>query len=100
MPSGVVVDFAYNAAQACARLQAQSFDLVVLDVVMPRLSGREALDRMRSRRPNLKVLFVTGYAPESTGISEALTDPELDLLRKPFTSSELAERVRAVLERR
>ncbi|MBK7585110.1 MAG: PAS domain S-box protein [Myxococcales bacterium] len=76
------------------------FDLVVLDVVMPRLGGREALDRMRSRRPNLKVLFVTGYAPESTGISEALTDPELDLLRKPFTSSELAERVRAVLERR
>ncbi|MBI3192579.1 MAG: response regulator, partial [Pedosphaera parvula] len=73
------------------------FDLVVLDVVMPKLGGREALDRMRARRPDLKALFVTGYAPESTGMVELLGREGLALLRKPFTTLELAERVRQVL---
>ena len=79
--------------------EPEGFDLVVLDMVMPRLGGREAFDRMRARRPDLKVLFVTGYAPESTGMAELLGGPDLGLLMKPFTSMELAERVREVLER-
>jgi signal transduction histidine kinase len=74
-----------------------AFDLVLLDVVMPRLGGREALNRMRSRRPELKALFMTGYAPESTGLTEVMQQPGLSLLRKPFTTLELARRVHQLL---
>lgn len=75
----------------------QDFDLVVLDVVMPKLGGPEAWARMRARRPDLKALFVTGYAPEQAGLSELVGQPGLGLLRKPFTTGELAERVRQML---
>ena len=75
-----------------------AFDLVVLDVVMPKVGGREALRRMRAVRPDLKALFVSGYAPESTGMTEVLRQPGMALLQKPFTTLELAERVRQVLD--
>jgi len=78
--------------------EPESFDLVVMDVVMPKLGGPEAFDRMRARRPRLKALFVTGYAPESTGLVATLTGPGLCLLKKPFTALELAEQVRYVME--
>lgn len=73
-------------------------DLVVLDVMMPSLGGREAWERMRARRPNLRALFVTGYAPESSGVVEVLDQPGAALLRKPFTAIELAARVRQLLD--
>lgn len=78
--------------------EPDGFDLVVLDVVMPKLGGRDALMQMRARRPELKALFVTGYAPEATGMVDVVSQPGLGILKKPFTSLELAERVRQVLE--
>ena len=86
-----------EAVQAFER-EPDAFDLVVMDVVMPKLGGREAFDRMRTRRPRLKVLFVTGYAPETTGMAAIIGQPGLRLLQKPFTSVELGEQVRYVME--
>ena len=77
---------------------ADSFDLVVLDVVMPKLAGPEALRRMRALQPKLKALFVTGHAPETSQFSADLEQPGLDLMRKPFTQSELAVRVQKALK--
>ncbi len=96
---GYRVVAARNGEEAVQQFEQapDDFDLVVLDVVMPRLGGREALTRMRERRPDLKALFVTGFAPESTGMLEVLRQPGLGLLRKPFTTLELAERIRQVL---
>jgi DNA-binding NtrC family response regulator len=64
---------------------------VVLDVVMPRLRGPEALARMRAIRPELKALFVSGYpgVPSAASAGEAAVT-----LRKPFTSVQLAEEMR------
>ena len=52
--------------------RAKEIALVVMDVVMPRLDAREAYLRMRVIRPDVKVLFATGYAPESTRLAELL----------------------------
>ena len=65
---------------------------------MPKLAGPEALKRMRALQPKLKALFVTGHAPETSQFSADLAQPGLDLMRKPFTQSELAVRVQKALK--
>jgi two-component system, cell cycle sensor histidine kinase and response regulator CckA len=72
--------------------------LVVLDVVLPRLDARQVYDRMRAIRPDVKVLFTTGYAPESTRLGELLEGARIPLLDKPFTPSTLAARVRRAID--
>jgi PAS domain S-box-containing protein len=72
-------------------------DLVVTDVVMPGLDGREVVDALRSRRDQLKVLYVSGYTDDSVvrnGIGEAADA----FLQKPFTPQILARKVRAILD--
>ncbi|MCC7011006.1 MAG: PAS domain-containing protein [Planctomycetes bacterium] len=74
-------------------------DLVVTDIVLPKMGGPELVERLRSRRPNLPVLFMTGYAPDED--FERVMDHEaLQLLRKPFTPNDLARKVRDVLRAR
>lgn len=73
-----------------------AFDLVVLDVVMPKLKGPEALARMRTIRPELKALLVSAYAGAPSGLLAAGGDPTLRTLQKPFTAPELAEELRRV----
>jgi PAS domain S-box-containing protein len=78
--------------------QSGDIDLVVLDVVLPRLDARQAYERMRVIRPDVKVLFTTGYAPESTRMGELLEGARIPLLEKPFTPAALAARVRSAID--
>ena len=70
-------------------------DLLVTDVIMPRVGGRELADRLLVRRPDLKILFVSGYTNESP-VPEAPAEGRA-FLQKPFTPTELLGRVRALL---
>jgi PAS domain S-box-containing protein len=72
--------------------------LVVLDVVLPRLDARQAYEQMRVIRPDVKVLFTTGYAPESTRLGALREGGRFSLLEKPFMPSVLAERVRTLID--
>ncbi len=75
------------------------FDLVISDVVMPGLSGREVVARLRERDPGLRVLFISGYTDNAV-LRHGLLDGDFDFLEKPFSLSGLATRVREILERR
>jgi two-component system cell cycle sensor histidine kinase/response regulator CckA len=71
-------------------------DLVVTDIIMPEMNGRELVRRLRERWPDVRVLFTTAYAvDEVTGT--AATDLAGNLLRKPFIPSELGSAVREAL---
>ena len=72
--------------------------LVLLDVVMPRLDARAAYERIAALRPDVRVLFMTGYAPESTRLAELIDDGGLPVIEKPFTPEALAAKVRSVLD--
>jgi len=74
-----------------------AFDLVLTDVVMPRMGGMELVDRLRERSPDMKVLFMSGYAPHATIHHERLMSGS-SLIQKPFTPSILTRRVRQVLD--
>ncbi len=71
--------------------------LLVTDVVMPGMDGRELADELRRRRPGLRVLFVSGYAQDIVG-HHGVLDAGVELLQKPFNSGALLARVRAVLD--
>jgi PAS domain S-box-containing protein len=80
------------------RQHAAEIALVVLDVVMPRMGAPEAYERMREVRPDVKVLFTTGYAPESTQLAELFERTQVPVIEKPFAARTLAERVRSAID--
>jgi two-component system, cell cycle sensor histidine kinase and response regulator CckA len=71
--------------------------LLLTDVVMPKMSGRELADRLCGNLPNLKVLFVSGYTG-SVIIHHGVLDPGTHFLQKPFSAAQLGGKVREVLE--
>jgi signal transduction histidine kinase/CheY-like chemotaxis protein len=78
---------------------ASTIDLLVTDVVMPHMNGPELATRLRASRPKLKVLFMSGYAPEMIGEVNAL-GPDQAFLPKPYRLSELARKVSELLAAR
>lgn len=76
--------------------EPHAYDLVVLDVVMPKLKGPEAWQRMRALRPELKAVFVSGYAGAPSDLAGAGGEPKIRTLQKPFTAAQLAEELRRV----
>jgi CheY-like chemotaxis protein len=73
-------------------------DLVLTDVVMPEMGGRELGEQLARLRPGLPVLYLSGYAEDSTPIEETISSGAV-CLRKPFKAQELAARVREALDR-
>ncbi|WP_232631425.1 PAS domain S-box protein [Methylobacterium sp. Leaf118] len=73
-------------------------DLLVTDVGLPGLDGRQLADRARAERPDLKVLFITGYAENALFGGDRL-DLGMQMITKPFPVEVLAARIRAMIER-
>jgi FixJ family two-component response regulator len=71
---------------------------LVTDVIMPGMSGRELADRLLVGRPNLKLLFMSGYTDAAIVDHERL-DAGAPFLQKPFTPDALVQRVRDVIDR-
>jgi PAS domain S-box-containing protein len=72
-------------------------DLLITDVVMPGLGGREVFSRVAARRPEIKVLFMSGYT-DDTIIRHGVGHAETRFLQKPFTAEGLARKVRETLD--
>jgi two-component system, cell cycle sensor histidine kinase and response regulator CckA len=71
-------------------------DLLVTDVVMPQMSGAELVDRMRAVRPDLKVLYISGYTDDEL-LRRGVKGQDVRFLHKPFTSETLMRHVREEL---
>jgi two-component system, OmpR family, response regulator len=95
---GYAVDWAKSGQEADAALMAQPYDLAILDIGMPRMSGLEVLSRLRGRNSNLPVLILTAL----NGVDDRVRGLDLgadDYLTKPFELAELEARVRALCRR-
>jgi len=74
-------------------------DLLLTDVVMREVNGRELAEKARKLRPGLKILFMTGYSRNAV-MHQGRIDRDVDLLQKPITQAQLSTRIREVLDRR
>ena len=82
-----------DAAEALEAIGRRHFDLLLTDVGLPGISGRELADRVRQRHPDMPVLFITGYA-ENAQNRQAFLGRGMDMLPKPFNLNELLRAVR------
>ncbi len=90
----------YQAANGAAALEliksSQPIDLLITDVGLPGLNGRQVAEIARAHRPGLRVLFVTGYAANAAVRSQFL-DPGMEMISKPFAMKELSEKISEIL---
>jgi two-component system, cell cycle sensor histidine kinase and response regulator CckA len=96
---GYSVVEALNGAQALQYIQEHrgTVDLVISDVVMPEMGGRELGQSLARIEPDLPVLFMSGYTGEDV-VQRGLLDPDAPFQQKPFTPAGLAVKVRAMLD--
>jgi CheY-like chemotaxis protein len=71
-------------------------DLVVTDIVMPALGGRELAERLRRVRPDIRILYTSGYTDDAV-VRTGVLDAEFVFMQKPFTPEILASKVREAL---
>ncbi len=95
---GYVVIHAQSPSEAMEKFKAQPhIALLFSDIVMPEMTGRELAERMTAIRPDLKVLFTTGYTQNAI-VHNGIVDLGTAFLPKPFTLDQLARKVRAVID--
>lgn len=95
----------YDVIEACDGQQAlgvaqkkhAKIDLLITDVVMPNLSGGELGKELKNLRPDIKILFVSGYAGQ-TVLDHNVVHLETNFLQKPYTLKQLAQKARAILD--
>jgi CheY-like chemotaxis protein len=95
---GYTVLDAETAAEALTILEATAgVRLLFTDVVMPEVNGKKLADEALRRRPDLKVVFTTGYTRNAV-VHGGVLDPGVNFLSKPFSLEQLATKIRAVLD--
>jgi CheY-like chemotaxis protein/anti-sigma regulatory factor (Ser/Thr protein kinase) len=75
----------------------RKIDLLLTDVVMPGMNGRKVAEAAATRRPGMKVLFMTGYSRNAI-VHHGRLDPGVELVQKPITGDHLAAKIRAMLD--
>jgi PAS domain S-box-containing protein len=100
----VLEELGYSAVEASDGLEGLKLlqsnirvDLLVTDVGLPGLNGRQLADAARQHRPDLKVLFMTGYA-ENAMLANGVLEPGMQMIIKPFAIEALATRIRQIIE--
>jgi PAS domain S-box-containing protein len=90
---------AHDAVAALGMIETGDIriDLLLTDVVLPGMNGRQLAEQAKSRRPDLKVLFTTGYSRNAI-VHQGRLDPGVAMIQKPITQDALAARIRDLLD--
>jgi two-component system, cell cycle sensor histidine kinase and response regulator CckA len=95
---GYQVQESNNAFEALSLIKRNPrFDLVITDVIMPQMSGKDLYDQIKSQLPHIKVLLMSGYTDDALA-HHGVLDEGLFFLEKPFSPAKLAQKVREVLD--
>ncbi len=98
-PAGYDVDFAENGIIGLAKLHDHEYDLVILDIMIPHISGKHLIEAIRKYDPSIMIIAITGYATSEL-LAEIIEMGAFACLAKPFTPDELRVAVQQALARR
>ena len=98
MHSGIVLEaIEGNEALRAAEQHDGPIHLLLTDVVMPGIGGRELAQRLSQQRPEMRVLYMSGYTGDTT-LFQGIIEHEVDFIQKPFTLDALSHKIRQVLD--
>lgn len=95
---GYAVDLAEDGAQALSLLNQSAFDLVISDIVLPKVNGWDLLQRVKSISPETPVLLMTAYSQVQPSEGQIRATPELIL--KPFLLTDFLSKIEQLLDRK
>lgn len=95
---GYDVTPSYDGEDAYNQIRSNSFDLIVLDIMLPKLNGLDLLEKIRNEKNHTPVIMLTALADEVTKV-KGLDLGADDYITKPFSTNELIARIRAILRR-
>ncbi|UCF92974.1 MAG: response regulator [Desulfobacterales bacterium] len=90
---GMEVSTTTSALDALKMVDEESFDAIVLDLMMPEMDGLEALKRLKKKKPEVQIILLTGHATVQKGI-EAMKLGAIDFIEKPTDLQELTEAIK------
>ena len=90
---GMEVSTSSSGAEALKKVEQESYDVIILDLMMPGVDGLEALKILKAKKPELQVILLTGHATVEKGI-EAMKLGAMDFLEKPTDLSLLTEKIK------
>jgi len=93
---GYLVDIAHSGEEGLKRVLGKKFDLILLDITMPEISGLTLLKKMRAEQNHTPVVMITAYSTVEAAV-EAMKLGASDFIQKPFTREELSQVVRSVI---
>ena len=96
---GHTVEYTLNAQEAMERMEKETFDVIITDLMMPKISGMRLLATTKERWPEINVIMITGYATVKSAVL-ALKLGAFDYIPKPFTPDELSIVTARALERK
>jgi len=97
LKEGYEVDMAFSGHEALEKLKDKAYDVAVIDIKMPGMSGMELLQIIRKEYPNLKPIIMTGYSTIESAV-EAIKLGALDYIPKPFTPNKIRTTVKKALQ--
>lgn len=96
---GMEVTTATSAAEALKKVAEESYDAVILDLLMPEIDGIETLGIMKKKNPDIQVILLTGHATVEKGV-EAMKLGAADFLEKPASVEVLTEKIKKASAKR
>ena len=95
-PLGFSVTTSSNGADAIQKATSKAFDLVILDVIMPEMNGKELQQHVEELSPGIKTLFISGYTADVVA-ERGILEKETFFMQKPFTPDALLRMVHTIL---
>jgi DNA-binding NtrC family response regulator len=96
---GYMVDTVLSGEEALKTFQDNTYDIILLDLKMPGMSGLDVLEKVKDVAPKADVVMMTGYATVESAV-EAMKLGAIDYIKKPFTNRELLDKILGVLEKK
>ena len=96
---GLKVDTSASGEEALNKVKSKDFDAIVLDLVMPGMSGIETLKRIRSENPDVQIIILTGHGTIEKSV-EAVKEGAVDFLEKPADLSKIMEKIAEAKEKK